>query len=421
MATIRACFLVCLFVCSSGIIHSCNTPQSSPFDDETLTLIMNALRKNDVNGVLRSAELMYSIDETQAIRILNKLLGDTAGQTNATKALYSWIASFQRSEAPVMSKRILPPDPGLMYAQRIFDAIEVDNSNELVEAIESMICQIGLVPSLHIMNIMIANLASEALSHQHAYRTLKSSFEMLSPKISVKLPTPTAQERKKIIKKKPEDHAPTVIIRTVKVGSAAAACPVSQDLLQTKKHALKAPTPLSMQTPVHKSKPTPAPATTKTCRQQAAQKEKPVVPVHIQQHTQNQAAPYCVKTQGSIGTCPKKTAAPAAIALQKRIAQHVQDPKKKTSPDSPQMRPDSEWDSRSPYEAPQSSTTDSTAELFNPPPRSTRSLTQQEQERMRNADAYITPFIQERLSVLRAQATGGDLDDESGSESESGF
>ena len=436
-------------------------PQKSSVNQEFLAMIRDAVISNDVMKVLRTAEALYSTSEgSELIQVLNTMLCQLGRHNEASQALRSRMASFQRAEIPAAPKRALPVNPGLIFAQRIFDAIENDNPDELVTVIEDMVFQIHLVHSLNIMNIMIVNLAQERLADTRAYATLRSCFQMLSPQVPVKLPVPQVPQRKKPAARPAPAAAPAVARRTEKVGTTAhvqiqrpAPTPIAQDVLLERLNSLK---PVAVATraasavapqigqhllrPAAQSKGTAVSAVAPVAAKAAAassssQKELetpsclPAPPTYKSKPAQGQACPPAsssgvVKSPAQVAVPqddapafpPRnrpsgaqhfvaKQPAPAPSTLQEQSGLNTQATKKEAVDSEELEQNHDEWtddeqttqqDDAAAREASQASRL-----LYNKPPTVARSYTPEAIERLEAEAAYITPIIQDTLRRRR--------------------
>ena len=209
-------------------------PKKSSIDPEVMLVIRNAVISNNTKEVIRIAELLYSVEGIGLIKILNRMLSEIGIQNDATRAGRYWCSAFQKIEVSSASKRALPANPSLIWAQHIFDAIEDNNSDQLIEILETMIDKIGFVPALHIMNIMIANLAHESLLLNDAYTRLVSCFQLLSPQSHIKLPMPIVSQQQGPVKHQSQQ----------KESAAAAQHPISQNDIVNTRASLKHSAPI---------------------------------------------------------------------------------------------------------------------------------------------------------------------------------
>ena len=419
MNRLVASMLLCMSVAPGFVkaaAHDCCQKQKSAVNQELLSVIRTSVISNEVEKVLRGAEVLYSIVRAQVIELLNSMLDQIGKSNEASQALRSWMASLQRAEVPVARRRALPADPGIIFAQRIFDAIENDNSQELVAVIEEMIDRIHLVRSLNIMNIMIVNLSQERLSASGAYATLKECFKMLSPREPVKLPVPVVPPRKKPVASSSSSAIPSVGMRVTTGGAAAqvqtlaqvqkpAQCPIASDALLNKREALKpvyvpvkAASAAAPQIGQHLLRPVP---------QSKTKASHAVAPLVARVTARTPASAQ--KTQ-AVNSLPEEVRPPLPPRNRPAVVQNHAEKQPETvhaeASGSQELHPAyDEWDAAvaptTDYDAVARETALASQLLYNKRPSVVRSYTPEDFERLEEEAARITPVIQDIIRHRR--------------------
>jgi hypothetical protein len=165
-----------------------NRVQNSGVYQGFLARIQACVNDNDVKSVLKVAEALYSINGAACIQQLQALLDHIGKNNRSSEALRSRLAAFAKVEIRVPARQAIQANLFAEFAQRLFDAIVFDNSEELTEIIEGMIDQLGLPSSLNVMNNIIENLARERMSRLRSYDELKSCFTMLNGQSNKAIP-----------------------------------------------------------------------------------------------------------------------------------------------------------------------------------------------------------------------------------------